>query len=62
MFHPGGEFDVSVWKRWESGFGGIADEAQQYYSNWMQLKAIKVDYGEKMNMRGFRKVVPTLKR
>jgi hypothetical protein len=31
--------------KWESGFGGVADEVQQYQDNFMQLKGIVVDYG-----------------
>jgi hypothetical protein len=34
-----------IWKKWESGFGGIADEAKQYKDNFLQLKGIVVDYG-----------------
>lgn len=34
-----------VWKKWESGFGGIAEEAVQYKDNLLQLKGIVVDYG-----------------
>jgi enterochelin esterase-like enzyme len=38
--------DDEVWERWESGFGGIADEARQYKDNLLKLKGIVVDYGE----------------
>ncbi|HTP07549.1 MAG TPA: alpha/beta hydrolase [Anaerolineae bacterium] len=38
--------DDAVWQKWESGFGGIAEEAQQYKDNWLKLKGIVVDYGE----------------
>ena len=38
--------DDAVWKKWESGFGGIADEAKQYKDNWQKLKGIVVDYGD----------------
>ena len=34
-----------VWKKWESGFGGIADEVVQYKENLLKLKGIVVDYG-----------------
>jgi pimeloyl-ACP methyl ester carboxylesterase len=34
-----------VWKKWESGFGGIAEEAIQYKDNLLKLKGIVVDYG-----------------
>jgi hypothetical protein len=34
------------WERWESGFGGIADEVKQYRDNFLQLKGIVVDYGQ----------------
>lgn len=37
--------DDAIWKTWESGFGGIAEEAKQYKDNFMQLKGIVVDYG-----------------
>ncbi|RPJ27605.1 MAG: alpha/beta hydrolase [Chloroflexi bacterium] len=37
--------DEVVWKKWESGFGGIADEAVQYKDNLLKLKGIVVDYG-----------------
>ena len=38
--------DDAVWKKWESGFGGIADEAKQYKNNFLKLKGIVVDYGK----------------
>ena len=38
--------DEAIWKRWEAGFGGIADEAVQYKDNFLQLKGIVVDYGK----------------
>jgi len=34
-----------IWKKWESGFGGIAEEAVQYKENLLKLKGIVVDYG-----------------
>jgi pimeloyl-ACP methyl ester carboxylesterase len=34
-----------IWKNWESGFGGIAEEAMQYKENLLKLKGIVVDYG-----------------
>jgi enterochelin esterase-like enzyme len=34
-----------IWKKWESGFGGIAEEAVQYKDNLLKLKGIVVDYG-----------------
>ncbi|HUF00391.1 MAG TPA: alpha/beta hydrolase [Anaerolineales bacterium] len=37
--------DDEVWKKWESGFGGIAEEAVQYKDNLLRLKGILVDYG-----------------
>jgi enterochelin esterase-like enzyme len=37
--------DDAIWKKWESGFGGIADEAKQYKDNLLRLKGIVVDYG-----------------
>jgi hypothetical protein len=37
--------DDEVWKKWESGFGGIAEEAVQYKDNFLKLKGIVVDYG-----------------
>ena len=37
--------DDEVWKAWESGFGGIAEEAVQYKENLLKLKGIVVDYG-----------------
>jgi pimeloyl-ACP methyl ester carboxylesterase len=38
--------DDEVWQQWESGYGGIADEARQYKDNFLKLKGIVVDYGE----------------
>ncbi len=35
-----------IWKKWESGFGGIADEVILYKDNLLKLKGIVVDYGE----------------
>ena len=37
--------DDAVWAKWESGFGGIAEEAAQYKDNLLALKGIVVDYG-----------------
>ena len=37
--------DDAIWAQWESGFGGIAQEAVQYRDNWLKLKGIMVDYG-----------------
>jgi pimeloyl-ACP methyl ester carboxylesterase len=37
--------DEEIWKKWESGFGGIADEAARYKENLLKLKGIVVDYG-----------------
>jgi enterochelin esterase-like enzyme len=37
--------DEEVWKKWKSGFGGIAGEAVQYKDNLLKLKGIVVDYG-----------------
>ena len=37
--------DDEIWKKWESGFGGIAEEAVRYKDNLLQLKGIVVDYG-----------------
>jgi S-formylglutathione hydrolase len=37
--------DEEIWKRWESGFGGIAEETVQYKDNLLKLKGIAVDYG-----------------
>ena len=37
--------DDETWKEWESGFGGIAEEAVQYKDNLLKLKGIVVDYG-----------------
>lgn len=38
--------DDVIWKKWESGFGGVTDEVQQYKDNFLKLKGIVVDYGE----------------
>jgi S-formylglutathione hydrolase len=38
--------DDAVWEKWESGYGGIADEVKQYKDNLLKLKGIVVDYGE----------------
>jgi enterochelin esterase-like enzyme len=37
--------DEEIWKKWESGFGGIAEEAVEYKENLLKLKGIVVDYG-----------------
>ena len=37
--------DDEVWKKWESGFGGIAEETVKYKDNLLRLKGIVVDYG-----------------
>jgi len=37
--------DDTIWKKWESGFGGIAVETLQYKENFLKLKGIVVDYG-----------------
>lgn len=37
--------DDEIWQLWESGFGGIADEAVQYKENLLELNGIVVDYG-----------------
>jgi enterochelin esterase-like enzyme len=37
--------DEAIWAKWESGFGGIAEEAVQYKDNLLKLKGIVVDYG-----------------
>jgi pimeloyl-ACP methyl ester carboxylesterase len=37
--------DDETWQLWESGFGGMADEAVQYKENLLNLKGIVVDYG-----------------
>ncbi len=34
-----------VWKRWESGLGGITEETQLFKENLLSLKGILVDYG-----------------
>ncbi|HLO16176.1 MAG TPA: alpha/beta hydrolase-fold protein, partial [Anaerolineales bacterium] len=37
--------DEAIWKKWESGFGGIAEEVVQNKDNLLKLKGIVVDYG-----------------
>ena len=37
--------DDETWKKWDSGFGGISEEAVQYKENLLKLKGIAVDYG-----------------
>jgi enterochelin esterase-like enzyme len=37
--------DDKVWKRWESGYGGIHEKVIQYKDNLLRLKGIVVDYG-----------------
>lgn len=37
--------DESIWKQWDSGFGGISEEVAQYKDNLLRLKGITVDYG-----------------
>jgi enterochelin esterase-like enzyme len=37
--------DEIAWKKWEGGFGGIADEVLLYKENFLKLKGIAVDYG-----------------
>ncbi len=38
--------DDEIWKRWESGFGGIPEEIVQYKENLLNLQGIRVDYGQ----------------
>lgn len=38
--------DDVIWKKWENGFGGIAEEAVQYKENFLRLNGIVVDYGK----------------
>lgn len=38
--------DDEVWRKWEGGFGGIAEEAVQYKENLLKLNGIVVDYGK----------------
>lgn len=38
--------DEVIWEKWESGYGGIAEETLQYKDNLLKLKGIVVDYGE----------------
>ncbi|MFO7682209.1 MAG: alpha/beta hydrolase-fold protein, partial [Chloroflexota bacterium] len=42
----GAQVDEAVWQRWESGFGGITGEVQQYQDNLLSLNGIIIDYGE----------------
>ena len=37
--------DDTVWKQWESGFGGIHEKVAKYKENLLQLKGIAIDYG-----------------
>jgi enterochelin esterase-like enzyme len=37
--------DEAIWKKWESGFGSIAKEIQQYKSNFASLKGLVLDVG-----------------
>jgi len=37
--------EEAVWTKWESGFGGITEEAVEYKDNLLKLKGIVVDYG-----------------
>jgi S-formylglutathione hydrolase FrmB len=37
--------DDAIWKKWDAGYGGIAEEIQQYHANLLQLKGLVVDYG-----------------
>ena len=37
--------DDTVWKQWESGFGGIHEKVAKYKENLLQLKGITIDYG-----------------
>lgn len=34
-----------VWKKWESGFGGLVDELSKYESNLRELKLLTIDCG-----------------
>jgi S-formylglutathione hydrolase FrmB len=43
--------DEEIWKRWESGFGGIRDEIVQYKDNFLKLKGIVVDYAIQDELR-----------
>jgi S-formylglutathione hydrolase len=37
--------DEEVWKAWQGGFGGIADQVERYRDNLLALTSIVVDYG-----------------
>jgi S-formylglutathione hydrolase len=37
--------DEEVWKAWQGGFGGTADEVEEYGDNLLALAGIVVDYG-----------------
>jgi enterochelin esterase-like enzyme len=42
---PAGAPDPEVWARWEAGFGGIEDEAQEFADELRSLRGMLVDYG-----------------
>jgi hypothetical protein len=50
-----------IWKKWESGFGGISEETVQYKDNLLKLKGIVVDYGIRMRTRGSPKAPEVLR-
>ena len=37
--------DDTLWKRWDSGYGGIHEKVVRYKDNLLKLKGIVVDYG-----------------
>jgi pimeloyl-ACP methyl ester carboxylesterase len=41
----GDQPDNEVWKKWESGYGGLTEKIQLYKDNLLKLKGIIVDYG-----------------
>jgi S-formylglutathione hydrolase FrmB len=43
--------DREAWQKWESGYGGIAEEVQQYKANLLKLKGILVDCGTRDQYR-----------
>jgi S-formylglutathione hydrolase len=41
--------DDALWKRWESGYGNLAEKVTQYKDNLLKLKGIVIDYGTNDN-------------
>lgn len=37
--------DTLIWKRYENGFGNLAEKVKRYKNNFLRIKAMTIDYG-----------------